>query len=104
MMPAREIHQITVNGFYLPLCNHCQEFRLSDQEFDGRHAVSSTGSTSGGDSDCKIVDNESSDGIVDDQCQESAILSNQSDPAEPQYVPPPTPKETGSGKVISNCI
>jgi hypothetical protein len=39
-----------------------------------------------------------------DQCQESAILSNQSDPAEPQSVPPPAPKETGLGKVNSYYI
>jgi hypothetical protein len=72
-------------------------------EFDGDHADSSAASTSSGEIDCEMVDNNSSEEEIDEKSHESALVSNQLDPSSSsQSVPSSAPTETGSGKAISN--
>ena len=75
----------------------------ADEESDGEHADSSAASTSSGDFDCEIVENNSSEEEIEEQCHENARVSNQSDPSSSsQSVPSSAQTETGSGKAISN--
>jgi hypothetical protein len=69
---------------------------MSDHESDGDHTDSFAASTSSGEIDCEIVDNNSSEEKIDEQSRESALLSNQSDPSSSsQSVPSSAPTETG---------
>ena len=75
----------------------------SDWDHSCSNSDSSAASTSSGEIDCEIVDNNSSEEEIDEQSHESALLRNQSDPSSSsQSVPSSAPTETGSDKTASN--
>ena len=63
---------------------------MSDHESDGYHGDSSAASTSSGEIDCEIVDDNSYDEKIDDQSPENSCLGDRFD------------SSSGSGPVISN--
>jgi hypothetical protein len=71
------------------------------------HADSSAASTSSGAIDCEILENNSREEEIEEQCHENARLSNPSDPVHHNLfleLPSSAQTETGSGKAISNYL